>query len=320
MDLKPYCKKRGVRFFLVFSVIAVAIFAVYLASDRECIILNPQTRAQFGGTYAHLPVGTTHYMFGGPDNGPVVVLLHGATVSIWDFDLQVEVLQKGGFRVLRFDALGRGLSNRPEVAYTRSLHETQLVQLLDHLQITQPVVLLGHSLGGAAAVNFAAKHPSRVRAVSLISPVINSINTLAPFIVCNTPVLGLVVLRLAMIHVLRNRANGQWTDAGVNVSHYEQLFERQISIQGFEHAVCSMFQTDLVGDYRDSYKKLGQLQIPGLLVYGENDGDILATEVEQLVTWMPKFSFVEMKNAQHSAHVEYKEKFNHILLDFLKTL
>ncbi|MBN2528928.1 MAG: alpha/beta hydrolase [Deltaproteobacteria bacterium] len=294
--------------------------AVYLAAHRETISLNAKTRAQFGGLYAQLPEGMTHYeLLGNDDHAPLVVFLHGSTVSIWDFDLQVKALLSAGFRVLRYDALGRGLSDRPEIAYTRDVYVSQLKHLLKYLKVSEPVFLLGHSLGGATAMQFSASYPSKVRGIALLSPVINSVHVRAPFFVCNTPVVGDVLLRLAMIKILHVRANQQWEGAPVDMSYYDELFARQTAIQGFEHAVCSMFQTDLIGDYRDTYKQVGESGIPGWLVYGGKDNAIWPGDVEALKSDMPSFRFRFFPDGAHSIHVQYSGVFNRELVRFFQS-
>ena len=54
-------------------------------------------------------------------------------------------------------------------------------KLLPYMQ--NDVSLVGHSLGGALAINFAARFPSKVAGVFLVSPVINSVESMPPFII-----------------------------------------------------------------------------------------------------------------------------------------
>ncbi|MBN2714659.1 MAG: alpha/beta hydrolase [Deltaproteobacteria bacterium] len=287
--------------------------------DRESVALDDASRKQFGGTYARGALGVTHYELLGDSTEPVVVMLHGATTGIWDFDLQVDALRNAGFRVLRYDALGRGLSDRPDIAYTKTVYVSQLEQLLEKLEISTPVFLLGHSLGGATAVEFASGSPAKVQALALISPVINAVNASMPYWVCNTPIVGDFLLRVGMIDVLHRRANEQWQDAPVDMSLYDRLFERQASIQGFEHASCSMFQTDLVGDYREAYKAVGNNRIPGLMIYGGMDNVIVRDDVEALKSDLPSFRFHLYPEGGHCTHISYRDSVNRELVKFFKS-
>ncbi|MBN2343201.1 MAG: alpha/beta hydrolase [Deltaproteobacteria bacterium] len=308
------------RVFLVVGTVISVMWVGYIFADREQIVLSDAVREEFGGDYVKLPCGVTHYERLGDNAAPMVVLLHGSTLSIWDFDLQVETLLNAGFQILRYDALGRGLSDRPDVDYTRDLYVTQLLQVLDALEINEQVILLGHSLGGAIAMEFTSRFPSKVRGVALLSPVINSVHSTPPFVICNTPIIGDFLLRVAMLEVLRVRANGQWAGVGVNVEKYDRLFRRQASIEGFEHAVCSMFRTDLVGDYRATFRKVGKQNIPGLIVYGEDDPVIWSSDVEALRPQLKSFSFEKIQGGKHSTHVQNRSAFDRILLTFLNSI
>lgn len=311
---KSWLRKTGISLSILLGVMVVS----YFGFQRESLVLNAQIRAQFGGEYARLPDGVTHYELLGNGNGPLVVMLHGSTVSIWDFDLQVDSLLNAGFRVLRFDALGRGLSDRPQIDYTRDLYVSQVKDLLNWLKVEEPVFLLGHSLGGAIAVQFAAENPEMVRGIALLSPVVNSVHARAPFWICNTPLLGDFLLRVAMIKVLHVRANEQWAGTGVNMEHYSDLFARQASIAGFEHAVCSMFTTDMVGDYRDAYRQVGELNIPGWLVYGGEDTAVWPDDVNALKPMMPDVEFRYFPHGAHSIHVQSRDIYNRELIQFLR--
>ena len=312
IDWHPVWKKITTGGFAVIVVASV----VYLLMNRETIELNDAAQKNFGGTYVNGALGVTHYELLGDDDLPTVVMLHGANTGMWDFDLQIDALRNSGFRVLRYDALGHGLSARPDIAYTRNAYVSQLEQLLTSLNIEGQVFLLGHSLGGAAAVAFASAMSTRVKAMTLVSPVINGVDASLPYFVCNTPILGDFLVRVGMISVLRHRAHVQWEDSGVDISKYDYLFERQATIKGFEHASCSMFQTDLVGDYRESFKAVGSAGIPGLMVYGGDDRTILKEDVESLKKEMPSFRFHLYPDGGHCAHISYKDSFNRELVAF----
>ena len=103
---------------------------------------------------SHCQTGVTHYQWEGPLEGPVVVLVHGATVPMWVWNRLAADLAEGGFRVLRYDKFGRGYSDRPDLRYNRNLYRKQLLELVDKLGLKKPFDLVGLSLGGATAVNF----------------------------------------------------------------------------------------------------------------------------------------------------------------------
>jgi pimeloyl-ACP methyl ester carboxylesterase len=132
----------------------------------EMRVIDEIVRASAPGQFVRLTGGFTHYELAGPDDGLLVVLVHGFSVPCFIWDPTFAGLVDAGFRVLRYDLFGRGYSDRPEVIYNQALFDRQLCELLDALGFTTPVNLVGLSMGGAIVVGFAAQHPERVRALA----------------------------------------------------------------------------------------------------------------------------------------------------------
>lgn len=103
------------------------------------------------------------------DGARTIVLLHelGMSLESWD-DITGEL--SSAYRVLRYDLRGFGLSEKLHGAVTIDDEVEDLRALLDHLETTGPVTLVGSAVGGAVALRFAAKYPQRVTAVMALSP------------------------------------------------------------------------------------------------------------------------------------------------------
>jgi pimeloyl-ACP methyl ester carboxylesterase len=71
------------------------------------------------------------------------------------------------WRFVAYDLRGRGDSDKPERGYGLAEHGRDLGALLDHLGLERATVM-GHSLGAAIAVWFAAHHPERVERLVLV--------------------------------------------------------------------------------------------------------------------------------------------------------
>jgi len=180
----------------------IILFGIYHILDSENNELNDTVRARLGGTYIRLSDGITHYKLEGPNDGKVVVLVHGGTIPMWTWDKQVKALKDAGFRVLSYDKYGRGYSDRPDVTYDQELYKRQLSELVDKLALTKPFDLIGISLGGGTAVNFTARYPHRVRKLVMISPLINNFKVPSSF---RIPVFGEFIARLIGVRVIVNR-------------------------------------------------------------------------------------------------------------------
>ncbi|WP_338548759.1 alpha/beta fold hydrolase [Roseovarius phycicola] len=110
----------------------------------------------------------TAYDLTGPEDAPVVALIHGLGLNrqiTWDGMLPA-LSQR--YRVLSYDLLGHGESAVPEGEVTLTALSEQLVDLMDHLQIGQ-AALVGFSLGGMINRRVALDHPERVSALAILN-------------------------------------------------------------------------------------------------------------------------------------------------------
>lgn len=107
----------------------------------------------------------------GPEDGIPVVLVHGILLdAAVNRDLAGPMVD-AGFRVILFDLLGHGRSDRAEAAELRNdFFGEQVVALLNHLKLDE-AVLGGVSLGAIVALQVAVTAPKRVKALLLEMPV-----------------------------------------------------------------------------------------------------------------------------------------------------
>ena len=96
--------------------------------------------------------------------GPAVLFLHAYGLSLEMWDAQ-EALSPP-YRIVRFDARGFGGSEVGEAMLTMERIADDAALLIDRLRLG-PVVLVGCSMGGYAALSFARKHPSLLRGLVL---------------------------------------------------------------------------------------------------------------------------------------------------------
>ncbi|KAJ3203878.1 hypothetical protein HDU83_009963 [Entophlyctis luteolus] len=115
-------------------------------------------------------MSTTHYFMTGRNDGRKIVLVHGINVTGNAFPEFIERLTALGFLVLSYDLYGMGYSGSPGTKYDEESYTLQLVELLKHVGWSEPVVVLGFSLGGGIATCFADKYPEYVEKLVLIAP------------------------------------------------------------------------------------------------------------------------------------------------------
>jgi pimeloyl-ACP methyl ester carboxylesterase len=106
-----------------------------------------------------------HYKIEG--SGKTLVFIHGLSDNFlyWEF---LATNLKNDYQVLRFDLRGHGESELGDEEIAIGTYVDDLKGLLDELNIDN-VILVGFSLGGAVALDFAIKYPQRVSSLVLMS-------------------------------------------------------------------------------------------------------------------------------------------------------
>ena len=104
----------------------------------------------------------------GPADGPVVLLLHGLLSDSTTWDPAIEPLAERGLHVIALDLVGHGRSDKPAIAYCLADFAASISAFITALDLA-PVTLVGHSLGGAIAMEFARSYPHQLARLVLVS-------------------------------------------------------------------------------------------------------------------------------------------------------
>ena len=96
--------------------------------------------------------------------GTPLVMIHAGVADSRQWNNEFAYFAQN-HRVVRYDMRGYGKSEPVDGEFS---HMSDLISLLDHLELYEPIVLMGCSMGGGLAVNFALTHPSKVRALIMV--------------------------------------------------------------------------------------------------------------------------------------------------------
>ena len=307
---------------LVLLVAATAAFAyvVYRRDDQEKLTMNDAARQSteahaYGGSYVRLGLGVTHYELAGPADAPMVVLVHGFSVPYYIWDPTFEALTAAGFRVLRYDLYGRGWSDRPNMHYNPDLFDQQLSQLLGALNINQPIDIVGVSMGGPIVINFAARHPERVRKIALFDPAYGKGFT--PPWSLRAPLVSEFVMNVQIAPTMA----GSQRDDFVHPERYPDYFAKyttQMHYVGFRNATLSTIRDFLSQDNTAAFAQAGKSGKPVLLIWGRADQDVPFALSEEVRKAIPQAEFHPIEDAAHVPFYEHPEVVNPMLIEFLK--
>ena len=305
---------------LLISIIALAVLLFLLpliTGDLEEKQLDDQVRNELGLNFLKLSDGSVHYDISGPEDGEVVVLVHGNAAPLFSWDNNIRALTDAGFRVLRYDLYGFGFSDRPDIDYTRALYDRQLNEVLSALDIEGPVLLAGTSQGGSIAVEFTANHPEKVKKLALLSPFINELPMKFMIGLVRLPAIGDYLASVAFDRINLNYPNQVFAEPELIPIEYTERYREQLSYKGFKRARLSNLRGDSLTDFTARYEAVAATGIPVLLTWGTADIVIMENSIANILNAIPEVEYHEIEGGGHLVHYENPESVNALLTKFL---
>ncbi len=267
------------------------------------------------GAYAHVGGGKLYYeVAGDAKDRAVVVLMHAGFLDRRMWDEQFELLPKRGYRALRYDLRGSGLSDRPAGPYD---DERDLKELLDHAGV-KSVIPVGISNGGSVAIDFALTYPERVSGLVLVAPTVDGYEYGSP-------------QEEQMDHA-RDREWERWEEA-MKRGKVEEAIDVHLAIMGQSlgkakprvasiardnyHVFTAPFAELRRPKAQPAFKRLGEIRAPTLLIWGDSDVPGQITLAERVHQKIPRSSRILVRGADHLVNISQPGAFNEALLSFL---
>lgn len=254
--------------------------------------------------------GTIHYeVFG---QGPTVVFLHSALADHRQWRSQVDALSCR-CQCVTYDLLGYGSSGIVPI----SCDPADTIQaLLDHLKV-EGAALVGSSLGGSVAIHTALRYPKRVHSIVLAG---TGLFGFQPELSAPEPAIYKEYERALAAHDvdrLVNCAETMWlvgvagNAADVPASNREWF--REMYRDFLSHHDDFVHYQDL-----DDIDFLGQLEIPVMVLIGENDTAFCLAVADSLERTLPCPTVVRMPKVAHFPNLSQPDVFNARLVKWLR--
>jgi len=253
---------------------------------------------------------TLHYEVDG-DGPETVLLVNGLADDADTWAYQTPALLDAGYRVVRFDNRGIGSSAKPAGPYSAAQMAGDAKALVEHLQLSQ-VHLMGVSMGGMIAQEYALAHPEDLRSLTLAS------TYAAPGPFCSrmfalwadaAPVLGVPF-------VMRDVTLWAFTLEFFH-TRGEELAEFETAMRYLDMPAPAYLAQLAVIQQHDTTARLGQITVPTLVLAGEQDILIptaLSRDLHELIpgsTW-------RTTPGGHGCIWESPEPFNATFIEFLR--
>jgi pimeloyl-ACP methyl ester carboxylesterase len=262
---------------------------------------------------------TANYISAGA--GRPVILIHGLAASLHDWDDLIPVLTQNGYSTYAVDLLGHGESPKiGERAYQMDWIFEHFSEWMKSLRLTEPAILIGHSMGGHVALEYARRVSAWTRGLILVAPFYS---------------------RLQLPFLLRNAYERTNLSRWIVDRTPEWLFRVfvEISSVAIGHSVGALralperVRTQTILDYKrtapgiyhvpnvisDMTGYLPEINTPTLVVWGDRDKTLSPSSFPRLVRALPK-GRGEMFNAGHVPHQSHPEIFHQRVMEFLKDL
>ena len=252
--------------------------------------------------------------------GDTVLMLHGIGCSLDDFDEQHRLL-RSRFRCLSVDLAGFGESDPLGVPNTLDRLADVVVEFLTALGGTEPLHVVGNSLGGAVAMAVAVRVPARVRTLVLADP--------AGFGRTVTWALRAVAVRPLAVRLLRPslqaaRANqrGIFHDRAMVTP---ERIERAHRLASRPHGPRVMAETahslGTVLGVRPGWRRrlvpaVAALGLPTLVVWGEEDRVLPATHLDAVRRLLPHAETHRFPATGHMPQIERAAEFAALVQEF----
>jgi len=235
---------------------------------------------------------------------PVVLLTGGADIRNWTF---VAPLLAKHYKVVSFDGRGTGKSPSP-LEDVNPIED--LLSLLDHLEINQ-ATLIGHSMGGQIATEFALNYPERVSKLVLIAPGLSGFSYSKEF-----------EENIKKIHEAAPDID-KMVELLLSDSSYRVITaspHRDLMVQMLRHHMNRMFEwpaVKLIWPQRPAIERLEELTPTTLLIIGKED----SPDNLRVANYIRKHSdtrIIEIPDADHMVNLTHPEKLYRQITGFMK--
>lgn len=299
------------------GLVLFALISVYLIADLRLKPLDDEARANAPGAFIELSDGQIHYRLEGPEDGPLIVLVHGFSTPNFIYEQNVEALNAAGFRTLRFDHFGRGWSDRPSTRYDVDFYDQALTELLAGLAVDQPFGLAGLSMGGPIVAEFTARYPERVDRLVLLVPA--GLDTPGAGGVTGallrTPLVGDWIWRMIGKGVLLGDRQYDESQRAPENRLRGDVAE-QFEYRGYLQALLSTLRHMPMAAREDTFARLAATGVPTLAVYGDADETVLVSSAAKLEALMPDADIRIVDGGEHGLNYQMHELINPWLVEW----
>jgi pimeloyl-ACP methyl ester carboxylesterase len=247
--------------------------------------------------------------------GLPVVLLHAGVCDKRMWLDQMQAVADAGWHAVAYDRRGYGETTSPDEAFS---HLDDLEAVLDAFDI-HAAVLVGCSMGGGLAVDFALAHPGRVIGLVLIGTSITGAPWSATAEERAIEMAEEDAWERGDLDLLNKVQAHEWLDGPRSQSGRVGGSVRSLFLDMNDKALSKPGLTKEEAR-PDAWGRVEQINSPALLIVGDEDFTALVDRHETLSETMPNAFAVVLEGVAHIPSIEKPDLVNSLLLQFLDAL
>ncbi len=238
-------------------------------------------------------------------DGKNLLLIHGLGGSLDSFIHNKDELARD-FHVIVLDLLGFGLSDKPKVRYSISMYTRFIRKFLDLLEIDNTSIV-GSSMGGQIAAEFAIKYPSMIDKLVLISPA-----GITPYSFKDSKDLRLYV----SIFDAKDKEDLKKRLGDVSIEYLNFMYD-YIRMENARYTFFSALKHSAKAPRL--YNRLDIIKAKTMVIWGKEDKIIPIRYCKPFIT-MKNCRLVLLEECEHRPHYEKPRLFNRLVRDFINNI
>jgi pimeloyl-ACP methyl ester carboxylesterase len=222
------------------------------------------------------------------------------------------------YQVLRYDMRGYGKSESVDGEFS---HMGDLVSVLNSLALQNPLIVMGCSMGGGLAMDFALAHPSRVKALIMVgsgpSGLELDVPTPAKFAEAEK---AFEVGDLDLVAELETQI---WFDGMDRMPEQVNQAMRKLAYEMDRKALsheAKKLGKRLPNTETPVFDRLTDLNIPILIIVGAHDTPYILAAADYMVEKIPSAQKIRIEDAAHLPNMDQPQEFQTVVNDFLESL
>ena len=279
--------------------------AIALAQSIEQVAIStPLSTQPITTTYVHKVSG-----------GTPILLIHGFDSSLLEFRRILPLLAENN-ATFAVDLLGFGFTDRVSgIQFSPTAIKTHLYYFWKTL-INQPVILVGASMGGAAAIDFTLTYPEVVQKLVLIdSAGLTGGSPLTKLMFPPLDYLAAQFLRNPKIRQSISRA--AYKNKSLASSDAQICAALHLEMPSWHLALIAFTKS---GGYSSFKNKLSQIKQPTLILWGDSDNILGTVDAERFNKAIPHSKLIWISDCGHVPHLEQPQITAQHILEFQDVL